>query len=215
MFIHEKVRVTTLAGVAGAAAAGFAVLAVLERDHRLSKQDRKALEKITPRSAKLQRTAELLHPFGKWWWYGPAAVAAGAAVFAKGSGRRRERAAGAAGLLLAAAASALVNPLFDKVLPQPPLPPRRKSDPQPTFPSGHTFGLGAVALAAAYLFQREELIGRAAAVPVALLPPAIGGAAKMIEKKHWPSEVAGGFLVAVVIASLSVLAYELERGEHN
>jgi membrane-associated phospholipid phosphatase len=214
MFIHEKVRATTLAGVATASAAAFAVLTVLERDRRLTKQDKKALNKIAP-SEKHQRTAELLHPLGKWYSYAPAAVAAGAAVYAKGSGRQRERAMAAAGLLLAAGVSALVNPLFDKVLPQPPLPPRRKSDPKPSFPSGHTFGLGAVALTAAYLFRREELIGRAAAVPIALLPPTIGGAAKIIEKKHWPSEVAGGLLVAAVIASLSVLAYELERGERN
>ena len=113
--------------------------------------------------------------------------------------------------MLAAAISALVNPLFDKVLPQPPPPPARKSNPKPTFPSGHAFGLGAVALATAYVLHREEVIGEAAAVPLALLPPLIGGVAKIVEKKHWPSEVAGGLLVAVVIASLSALVYELER----
>ena len=211
MLVRDNPRIPTLAGVAAAAAAAFAVLTVLERDRRLSKKDRKALGKIRQRLQKYERVAQRLHPLGKWWWYAPAAAVAGTAVYAKGSGRQGERAAGAAALLLAAGVSALVNPLFDKVLPQPPPPPARKASPKPTFPSGHAFGLGAVALSAAYILHRERIIGGAAAVPVALLPPLIGGVAKMVEKKHWPSEVAGGFLVAVVIASLSALVYELER----
>ena len=213
MPIHDNARVPILAGAAAAAAAAFAGLAVLERGGRLSKKDRKALAKIARGSRKHERAAALLQPLGKWWSYVPAAVAAGAAVYAKGGGRRNERAAGAAAILLAAAASALAGPLFDKMLPQPPVPPGRKADPKPTFPSGHAFGLGAVALAVAYVLRREGMIGPAAAAPLALLPPLIGGVAKIIEKKHWPSEVAAGVLVAIVIASLSVLVYELERAE--
>jgi membrane-associated phospholipid phosphatase len=209
----DYTRIATLAGIAAVAAAAFAGLTVLERDRRLSKEDQKALRKIGGAQGKHRRAAKLLHPLGKWWSYVPAAAAAGATVYAKGSGRRPERAAGAASVLLAATASALVNPLFDKVLPQPPPPPARRSNPKPTFPSGHAFGLGAVALAAAYVLHREEVIGTAAAAPVALLPPLVGGLAKVVEQKHWPSEVAGGLLVAVVIASLSVLVYELERAE--
>ena len=211
MLTRENPRIPTLVAIASAAAAAFAVLTVLERDRHLSKTDRRALKKIARRYGKHERAANHLHPLGKWWTYLPAAAAAGAAVYAKGSGRPADRAAGAASLLLAAGASALVNPLFDKVLPQPPPPPGRKSDPQPTFPSGHAFGLGAVALATAYILHEEQILTPAAAVPLALLPPLIGGLAKMIEQKHWPSEVAGGLLVAVVIASLSILVYELER----
>jgi membrane-associated phospholipid phosphatase len=206
-------RIATLAGVAAVATGAFARLAVLERDRRLSQEDQKALRKVADGQEKHRRVAEFLHPLGKWFWYVPAAAAVGATVYAKGSGRRSERAAGAAAVLLAATASALVNPLFDKVLPQPPPPPGRRSNPKPTFPSGHAFGLGAVALASAYVLHREDVVGPAAAAPIALLPPLIGGAAKVVEQKHWPSEVAGGFLVAVVIASLSVLVYELERAE--
>jgi membrane-associated phospholipid phosphatase len=209
----DNARIASLAGVAAVAAGAFARLAILERDRRLSNEDQKALATIAGRQGKHRRAAELLHPLGKWWSYVPAAAAVGATVYAKGSGRRPERAAGAAAVLLAATASALVNPLFDKVLPQPPPPPGRRSNPKPTFPSGHAFGLGAVALAAAYVLHREDVVGTAAAAPIALLPPLVGGVAKVIEEKHWPSEVAGGLLVAVVIASLSVLVYELERAE--
>jgi membrane-associated phospholipid phosphatase len=213
MHIRENPRIPALAGVAVASAAAFAALTVLERDRRLTKSDKKALEKIAKRYEKHEEVAASLHPLGKWYWYVPAAAAAGATVYARGSGRRRERAAGAAALLLAAGAGALVNPLFDKILPQPPPPPGRKVDRKPSFPSGHAFGLGGVAMTAAYVLRREKVIGPAAAIPLALLPPVIGGVAKIIEKKHWPSEVAGGLLVGAVIASLSALVYELERAE--
>jgi membrane-associated phospholipid phosphatase len=209
----DNPRIATLAGIAAVAAGAFARLVVLERDRRLSKEDQTALKKIAGSQAKHRRAAELLHPLGKWWSYVPAAAAVGVTVYARGRGPRSDRAAGAASVLLAAAASALVNPLFDKVLPQPPPPPGRRSNPKPTFPSGHAFGLGAVALASAYVLHREDVVGTAAAAPIALLPPVIGGVAKVVEQKHWPSEVAGGFLVAVVIASLSVLVYELERAQ--
>lgn len=214
MNARKHARMLTLAAVATAAAGAFAALTVLERDRRLAKHDSKALEKVSERVADEHReVAESLHPYGKWWWYAPAAAAAGAVVVSLGSGRQRERVAGAGALLASAAISAGVNPLFDKVLPQPPLPPGRESEPKPTFPSGHTFGLGSVALTIAYLFAREEIIAPLTAIPVALVPPLIGGGAKMIEEKHWPSEVAGGLLVAVIIASLSSLAYERERAQ--
>jgi membrane-associated phospholipid phosphatase len=213
MFIRENPRIPILAGVATAATAAFAWLAVLERDRRLAKADGEGLEKIAGPDGKHKEVAPLLHPLGKWWSYVPAAAVAGATVYARGSGGRRERAAGAGAVLLAAAAGALACPVFDRVLPQPPTPPRRRADPKPTFPSGHATGVGAVAMTAAYVLRREGIIGGAAAVPLALMPPVVSGLARVVERKHWPSEVAGGLLAAVVISSFSSLVYELERAE--
>lgn len=189
-------RIPALAGVATADAAAFAGLTILERHRRLLKQDEKTLQTVAPTSETPKYIAEQLHPLGKWYGYVPAAAAAGAVIYAKGTAHHSQRAAGAGALLLAAAASALVTPLFDKVLPQPPPPPARRSEPKPTFPSGHAFGLGAVALTAAYMLHHEQIIPPTAAAPLALLPPLVGGGAKIIEQKHWPSEVAAGFLAA-------------------
>src|SRR3954454_9705936 len=108
MLIRQNPRIPTLAAVAATAAAAFTGLARLERDHRLTRQDRKASGKIAGPLKKYQRFANLLHPIGKWWTYVPAALAAGATVYARGSGRRPERAAGAAAIMIAATASALV-----------------------------------------------------------------------------------------------------------
>jgi membrane-associated phospholipid phosphatase len=215
MLIRNNPRASALIGVGSAAAAAFALLTLLQRDRRLSKEDRKALKKIVQRYGKHEQAARSLFPVGKWWSYLPAAAAAGAAVYAKGRGRHRDRAAGAVAPLLAATVAALVNPLFDNVLPQPPPPPGRAANPEPSFPSGHASGLGAVAMTAAYVLHREHVINTATAAPLALLPPIIGGVARIIERKHWPSEVVGGLLVAAVIASLSALVYELERAEQS
>jgi membrane-associated phospholipid phosphatase len=212
MAIHANPRIPALALVGCAATAAFAGLAFLERDRRLSAQDRKALAEIARRAKGQKPAAEKLHPVGKWWAYLPAAVVIGAVVYARGRGGRLARVAGAAAVPLAAAINATLNPLFDKFLPQPPPPPARRANPKPTFPSGHASGLGAVGLTAAYVLSREEVVGPGAAVPIALLPPLVGGLAKIVEKKHWPSEVAGGLLVGVAVASLSGMAYEVARG---
>jgi membrane-associated phospholipid phosphatase len=188
-------------------------LAVLERDRRLLPMDEAASQAVAKPLAGYERAANALHPLGKWYAYVPAAAALGATIYAQGRGRPAERAAGAAAVLLASVISAGVNPLFDKVLPQPPQPPpARVSKPKPTFPSGHAFGLGSVAFAAAYVLLRERVIGPAAAVPLALLPPLVGGVAKLVERKHWPSEVVAGLLIALGIASSSAVVYELARG---
>jgi hypothetical protein len=161
-------RTPILAGVATAAAGAFAWLAILERDGRLAKADGDGLEQLAATSRTHERAAQRLHPLGKWWSYLPAAVAAGATIYARGSGPRHERAAGAGAVLMAAAAGALACPVFDRVLPQPPTPPGRRSEShtKPTFPSGHATGLGAVAMTAAYVLRRERVVGPAAAVPL-------------------------------------------------
>src|SRR3712207_9506199 len=88
MLIRENNRVATLTGVGTTAAAAFAGLTALQRGHRLSKEDKKGLEKIVRRYGKHERLAELLHPLGKWYVYVPAAFAAGAGGEAKGEGGR-------------------------------------------------------------------------------------------------------------------------------
>jgi hypothetical protein len=183
MPLHTSSRVPTLLGVAAGATAAVAKLAVLECDRRLLPMDEAASRAVAKPLAGYERAANVLHPLGKWYAYVPAAAALGAVVYAQGRGRPAARVAGAATVLLASVISAGVNPLFDRVLPQPRQPPpARVSNPKPTFPSGHAFGLGSVVFAAAYVLLRERVIGPAAAVPLALLPPLVGGVAKLVER---------------------------------
>jgi hypothetical protein len=147
---------------------------------------------------------------GKWWAYVPAAAgAAGHLLRARGStpGGR----AGAGAVLISAAVAAALGPAFDRWLPQPPAPPGHPSPADPVFPSGHTFGPGTVALTAAYVLAREGLAPAAAALPTALALPLLTAGGKLIEQKHWASDVAGGYLGALALAGAGAAAYERAR----
>lgn len=194
---------------AAASAAAFAVLSDAVRRRKLSEKDRKALKKAKGNGA-ARGAAAAIQPLGKWWSYVPAAMLVGGVVMREGDGNATARGAGAASIVFAAIASAVVNPLFDELLPQPPSPPG-KAPREPTFPSGHTFGLGAVAATAAYVLARHGVLSPAAAAPMAIVPPLVGGVAKMAEEKHWASDVAGGLLVAMCIAGVSLAGYEIAR----
>jgi hypothetical protein len=79
------------------------------------------------------------------------------------------------------------------------------------FPSGHTFGPGAVALAAAYVLAREGLAPAGAALPAAFALPLATAGGKLAQQKHWASDVAGGYLVALALAGAAAAAYERAR----
>jgi membrane-associated phospholipid phosphatase len=107
-------------------------------------------------------------------------------------------------------AAALINKRLDD-LPQPPAPPGRESPDHPVFPSGHAFGTASVALTAAYVLSREELLHPAVAFPLAMTVPVLSSAARMMEEKHWLSDVIGGYLAALTLSSFAAGAYEAAR----
>ena len=100
--------------------------------------------------------------------------------------------------------------LFDRVLPQPPSPPGHERG-KPVFPSGHTFGPLAVGLAGSYVLGRERLVSPRFSVPAALTIPLVSAATRVVEEKHWGSDVLGGALGGVAVAGAILAAYELMR----
>jgi membrane-associated phospholipid phosphatase len=207
-----------LGAVACAAAAGFAALAaaVVRRDTAAVDEAARDLTAAPPRHP-VRRAAAALAPVGKWWTYVPAAL--GPSIFlltasgASGSRARRSRRAGAGAILAAAATATALNPVFDRWLPQPPAPPGHASRRKPVFPSGHAFGPSAVSLASAYVLAREGLARPAVAFPVALMVPMVSAGGRMIEEKHWASDVLGGYLGGTAVAAACVSAYEAAGGE--
>lgn len=185
-------------------------LAVARRD--TASVDRKLEKKLkVPRGHALRRAAEVVAPLGKWWSYLP--LAGGIAVYVvvagrEEEGRRRQSLTGGASIVGAALIAAVLNDVLDDVLPQPPAPPGRPSRTHPVFPSGHTFGTASVGLTAAWIISREELIHPSIAFPIAVTLPLISAGGRMMEDKHWVSDIAGGFLAALVVASLSIAVYE-------
>jgi len=209
--------VLALGAVACAAAAGFAALAsaVVRRDTAVVDEAARDLT-AAPRQHPARRAAEALAPVGKWWTYVPAAL--GPSIFlltasgASGSRGRRSRRAGAGAILAAAATATALNPVFDRWLPQPPAPPGHGSRRKPVFPSGHAFGPSAVSLASAYVLAREGLARPAVAFPVALMVPLVSAGGRMVEEKHWASDVLGGYLGGAAVAAACASVYEAAGG---
>jgi membrane-associated phospholipid phosphatase len=219
MFTHADVRQRAfgLSAVATAAAAGFAALTRAAARRETARVD----EAIRARTARppqnpTRKAAAAIAPLGKWWAYLPAASAASACLLAapaaRRAGARRSRRAGAGAVLLSGTVAALLPPAFDRWLPQPPAPPGHRSRRKPVFPSGHAFGPGAVALTAAYVLAEEGLARPGWSVPVALAVPLATSGGRVLEQKHWASDVLGGYLGGIAVASVCLIVYEVTRG---
>ena len=209
-------RALTLAVVALIAGAGFGRLAAAVARRETAAAD-EALHEATavPEDHPVREAAAAIAPAGKKRNYLPAALCASvfvlAAPGAREPGALRSRGAGVGAILLAAAAARGLNPAFDRWLPQPPPPPGHPPD-RPVFPSGHAFGPGAVSLATAYVLAREGLAPAAITFPLALTVPLVMSGARVLEEKHWASDVAGGYLGAIALSAGCLAGYEAARG---
>ncbi|MFL5386763.1 MAG: phosphatase PAP2 family protein [Longimicrobiaceae bacterium] len=210
-------RALALGATAAVAAAGFAALTAAAARGDTARADHKAKKHTAPRRGHpARRAAKALAPAGKWWTYIPSAL--GAALYVlraaapPGEERPRSRRTGAGAVFLAGVVATALNPTFDNVLPQPPAPPGHRSRRKPVFPSGHAFGPSAVSLAAAYVLSRERLARPGIAFPTALAIPAVTAGARMMQEKHWASDVLGGYLGGAAVAAACLAAYEAASG---
>lgn len=200
-------RAAALAGIGITSAIGFALVTRAVARRKTADVDRKVLDLAGLEDGHPARdAAEKIAPLGKWWTYLPAAALTGTAVFS--SRRNLAGFAGSASIVGAGVIAFSLARAFDDLLPQPPSPPGRDRPDHPVFPSGHAFGTTAVALAAAYVLTREELCPAPLVFPAALALPLASSVARMIEEKHWISDIAGGFLAATAVSSLTCAGYE-------
>jgi len=204
------------AGIAGGAAAGFALVALASARRKTSKVDRAVERKAhVGRKRRAGRAARGMAPLVKTYTMVPAAAAVAAWMVARPrtgpAVTRRSRAAGAAAILASAIVSGLAEPVFDHLLPQPPVPGGRTHK-QPVFPSGHTFKPTALGLACAHVLSREGLVPRGAAYGVAAGVSVVSGLAKLVARKHWLSDLAGGAFAGVAIGCGCCAGYEVFRG---
>jgi hypothetical protein len=137
-----------------------------------------------------------------------AASVLGGAVLARRPPRR------AAGATIAASAvlATLLTQAFDRVLPQPPVPPNHRHKPgKAVFPSGHAFVPTAAASAAAYVLSREGLVDSHGAAAVATVFSLANPALKLAVRKHWLSDAVGGLAAGVAVAATCCAVYEQMR----
>lgn len=200
-----------LASVAGAATLVGLARATARRDTAPVDERARRNAKKGRRVPALRRAASAASPGGKWWSYLPASLAIGATLV-RGAEERRRGVAAAGSVVLAALLSAVLNKQLERHLPQPPAPPGRDSRTMPVFPSGHTLGPAAVALAASWVLVREGRLPAAPAAAGALAIPLVTATQRLIDEMHWASDVAGGYAAGASIAAASCLVYELAAG---
>jgi membrane-associated phospholipid phosphatase len=206
----SKRRARELGAWSAVATALFGATALLSATRASAHADRMAAPRLAlrPRS-RARRVAERLSVVGKWYTLVPAGVVAGAAV---GVARR----SAAAGVPIAASAisAAVLAKVFDRVLPQPPVPANHRHEPhKAVFPSGHGLLGTATSLTAAYISSREELADGAIAIPIAALFSLANPALKLGVRKHWPTDAIGGVAAGVAIAAACCAIYEALRPE--
>lgn len=206
-----------LSAGAAVAAAGFGAVARVSARRESSEVDELVRQKLEKEPQHpIRRAARQVAPLGKWYAYIPAALALAAySQRARHTGFRRpsarDRRAGSAAIVGAALLSYGLSKAADRWLPQPPAPPGHQRRNKPVFPSGHAFGPGAVALTAAYVLSRQGQVRPAAAVPIAATLPLVLAASRLVEERHWASDVVGGYLAAVAVAGGCSAVYESQR----
>jgi hypothetical protein len=208
---RSRARAPLLFATSIAAAAGFALIAraVARRDTAAVDHEVHEQTAIQP-GHPVRKAAEAAGPIGKWWTYVPAAVLTGVYVVASREEKDElpSRVLGTVAIVATAAIAAALGEAFDDLLPQPPAPPGRPSPNHPVFPSGHAFGTSSVALAAAYVLAREGCAHPLLGFPAAMVIPVVSSVARLVEEKHWISDILGGHLAAIALSALMLGAYE-------
>ena len=106
--------------------------------------------------------------------------------------------------------AAALGQAFTSFFPQPKAPDAvvEESGKSPaTFPSGHTTGVTAEALAIAYVLSGERLASHAAIAGL-LAWPLLVGVARLYRDRHWLSDTVAGWVAGIGVASISILLYQ-------
>ena len=103
------------------------------------------------------------------------------------------------------AASAVASWLAVRVLrtllhrPRPPRPPGRGPKSESTFPSGHTTELTALALVAAHVLEREQILTPRQARALRVGLPLLIGVDRVYVREHWLTDVLGGWALGAAV----------------
>lgn len=79
--------------------------------------------------------------------------------------------------------------------------------PEASFPSGHTAGVTAEALAIGYILNRERLISPTV-LALVLGWPVLVGITRLYRDRHWTSDILAGWVAGIAVASVSALLYD-------
>lgn len=103
------------------------------------------------------------------------------------------------------AASSLASWLVVRALreivhrPRPPRPRGRGPKSESTFPSGHTTELTALAIVAAHVLEREQILTRRGAQALRVGLPVLIGVDRVYVREHWFTDVLGGWALGAAV----------------
>ena len=191
-----------LAGAGVLASAAFAALTAKTLEPRTIFRDLRFRRAIPFYGRK---TKKVVVPFGdlaKEWAVVPAAGAVAAFLLKEG------RKAGAAAVLSATSTGIAASHVFDRTLPQKTPPPGRRAPFDAHYPSGHALHSATFLSIAAWVLGREGIAPpKTLAVGAGALAASLG-VDRLMHDRHWPSDVAGGWLAALAIGAFTAAVYE-------
>ena len=197
---------TRALAIAGAGAAlGMAALAVATRTRVVRRMDRAVEWRVRPLRPRIRLAARIGTQPGEPYAHWPlgAAVAATVIVCNDGSPWRAviPMASASLGAILMHHA---VKAVYARARPRHAL---LLGKTEPAFPSGHTADATAVLATGAYLLVREGLVPVAVVAPVVVAVALIVGASRVALGWHWTSDVMGGWLTGIAVASGCAIVY--------
>ena len=194
-----------LAGISGAAALAFGVLASRTRKPRTILGDLRLRGRIPKYNKRAKKLAIPFGHLGKEAAVVPLAALTSAKLFAD------DRRAGAVAIMAATLAAIGSSHAFDALLKQRTPPPGRKAPADPHFPSGHALHPTALLAIGAWVLSREGLVGKKTAATAAGVLALALGFDRLVQDRHWTSDVVAGWLAAISVAGLAAMGYETVR----
>lgn len=158
------------------------------------------------RRSRTKRTTEPLGPIGKTWLH--LTITGGVAAYLLLRGKGVDS---AATVVLSSVAAYGASGAAEKFLPRRQAPWGRLSVTEPSFPSGHALRAATVTLVTAYVLIRENVGQRKVAVPIALAIPPLTALHALYFDRHWATDIVGGWLGAVGIATACAYGYEVAQ----
>lgn len=204
---HSRMNDTRALAVAGASAAlGMAALAVATRSRTVQRMDDAIERQVRRRRPRIMRAARLGTLPGEPYAHWPLGASIAATVVLRRRGpMRRAFVPMASASLGAIVVHHAVKAVYERARPRHAL---LRGKTEPAYPSGHTADATAVLATGAYLLVREGLAPPSVVAPIAAALALGVGASRVALGWHWSSDVVGGWLTGVAVASGCAIAYE-------
>ncbi len=201
----------TLRLVGLGAGAGMLGLAVATQSRAVQRVDDAIERAVAPRRPRIARAARVGTLPGEPYAHWPLGAAIAATVLLCRGGPVGRAVAPMAGASLGAILTHhAVKAIYQRVRPRHAL---LQGKTEPAYPSGHTSDSTAVLATGAYLLVREELVDPEVAAPFVGALALCVGASRVALGMHWSSDVVGGWLTGLAVASGCALAYERLRDD--